>query len=117
MPFRVITAALEFVDPFGFDTRTQKLVMLVIGGVTNTAAVAPGTGFVTTPEAPRYHWYVIGAVPIACTLICSVWPAKILPPRGWTVIVGAVAVPAHESVENVASAPVAAVPLALPTAR
>ena len=97
-----MTAVVEFFAPPAFDTLTQKLVSLFSGGVTNTEPVAPGIGSVITPDAPRYHWYASGAVPVAWTLSCAVPPAEIRILRGCTVMVGAAM---QASVVSVASAP------------
>ena len=51
--------------------------------------VAPLIGLVVVPEAPLYHWYVSGVVPVAATDSVAEPPALIAVDCGGVVIDGA----------------------------
>jgi hypothetical protein len=83
----VIVAVVLFTKPQEFDTRTQTVV------VDEGATVIEGPvviGEEVLPLTPAYHWYVIGAVPVAVTEIVALWPRVIVGELGPLVIAGGV---------------------------
>ena len=79
----------------------------VSAGVVKLAEVAPDTGLVVLPEAPRYHWKV-GEVPDAATVKVVDSPLLMLIEAGWVVIAGGVMTVTVAAFESEVPAPLVA---------
>jgi hypothetical protein len=53
-------------------------------------SVAPEMGLAVFPDAPVYHWTVMGRVPFAVTVSVMLWPDEIVADDGLPLIVGGV---------------------------
>ena len=96
----LITEALLSALPLRLETRAQKLVEEVSGGVLKTAEVAPGTGASVFPGGPSYHWNSGSGRPVAAIVRVVLVPYWMLrAATGWRVMRGGMPVMVSVSVE------------------